>query len=180
MQMPCPKCRATGLLTLRNGSLQSCEQCGGTGRLPLALGGNTDALKVLFEGFVQQVQEATSALTRSEKLMADIDESLAALSAAVDGVGLRIQEQHAELTTQIETLQAALADSQNPEALEALQKLQTVASTIDEQVAELNTLAAIQAELPGEEGGQSPEEPPAEEEPPVEEPPAEEPPAPTQ
>lgn len=112
--------------------------------------------------------------------MADIDESLAALSAAVDGVGLRIQEQHAELTTQIETLQAALADSQNPEALEALQKLQTVASTIDEQVAELNTLAAIQAELPGEEGGQSPEEPPAEEEPPVEEPPAEEPPAPTQ
>ena len=150
MQMPCPQCRATGLLTLTNSSLKSCDQCAGTGRLVPPGEGD--------QGFARSIHHM---LNRLEKTVADIDESLKALGAAVDGVGLRIQEQHTELTAQISALQAALADSQNPEAQDALAKLETVARAIDEQVAELNTLAAFQADLPETptEGGQSPAEP---------------------
>lgn len=174
MEFICPKCRGLGLVSNPNGSQVSCDQCAGRGRLTVVTGGDSLFIQGLLSAINQQMTQGTATIQRVEIMMTEINEALQNLGAAVDGVSQRMSDQHDALQTQIDALQASLADAANPEADAAVEQLRAVADSIMSQVTELNSLGQAVQSAPTEgDGGEVPAGPPAgdlAEEPPTEDP----------
>lgn len=81
------------------------------------------------------------ALTSMEKKMADLNQSVADLEAAVDNINSRFAAQLVNLQSALDAANAA-ADASNTELQQALSDAQAASDAIEGQVSELNSIGA--------------------------------------